>query len=140
MVKKLKWLVSYLGVRSSWILFLSLTVLVLAPSGGYGPLPVMKRMVDRIIEPVTLAEAQELDFLACLQEVGSAIPNLSTVKKEIPSDEYIRQRVGDLLFPRIRFGEENSQYTYFVSTNRIEEELISSSKCGPYFVGVMKNF
>jgi hypothetical protein len=97
-------------------------------------------MVDRIIEPVTLAEAQELDFLACLQEVGSAIPNLSTVKKEIPSDEYIRQRVGDLLFPRIRFGEENSQYTYFVSTNRIEEELISSSKCGPYFVGVMKNF
>jgi hypothetical protein len=140
MVKKLKWLTSYLGVRTTWILSLSLTVLFVAPSGGYGPLPVVKRVVDRIVEPVTQAEAQELDFLFCLEQTGSVIPNLSTVNKEIPDDEYLVQRVGDLLYPRIRFGDDNSEYTFFVSTERIEEELISSSKCGPYFVGVMKNF
>ena len=141
MVKKFRWLISYLGVRSTWILSLSLIVLFVVPSGSYyGPLPIVKRVVDRIIEPVTRAEAQELEFLSCLEQGGSVIPNLSTVKKVIPEDAYIVQRVGDLLYPRIRFGGDNSEYTYFVSTDRIEQELISSSKCGEYFVGVMKNY
>jgi hypothetical protein len=123
----------------SWILALSLVALFFIPAGGFGPFAIADRVGARVVTPITETEANELAFLDCIEQTASAIPDMATVQKVIPDDAYISQRVGDILFPRIRFAESNADYSFYISTESINEELISSAQCAQYFVGVKKN-
>ncbi len=124
----------------TWALVISLGLLVLAPTGGNPTFfAILEKASSRISVPVTEQEQMELTFFSCLEETAAVIPDLARVERVFPKDDsYIGQRIGDVMFPRVRFDDDNPEYRLFVNVDPGEAELVTSATCGPYFVGVEK--
>lgn len=122
-----------------WVLTLSLIALFIGPSGGVSLFDVLDRAGSRLSVGVTEAEQAELDFFECLEQTASVIPDMAKVQKVMPDDSYLVQRVGEILYPRLRFAEEGADYSFFVNSDPGDRVLLSSNTCGSYFVGVAKN-
>lgn len=124
----------------SWAWALGLVLLAVAPSGGNPtPFAVLERAAARIATPVTEQEQAELSFFSCLEETASVIPDMARVERVFPQDDsYIGQRIGDVMYPRVRFDDKSPEYRLYVNADPGESELISQATCGPYFVGVEK--
>lgn len=122
----------------TWALVVSLGLLVLAPSGGNPTFfAILDRASSRVSVPVTEQEQAELSFFSCLEETASVIPDLARVERVFPEDDsYIGQRIGDIMFPRVRFDDVAPEYRLYVNSDPGQTELIASATCGPYFVGV----
>jgi hypothetical protein len=124
----------------TWALVISLGLLVLSPTGGNPTFfAILDRASSRISVPVTDQEQAELTFFSCLEETAAVIPDLAKVERVFPKDDsYIGQRIGDIMFPRVRFDDANPEYRLYVNADPGQAELINSATCGPYFVGVEK--
>ena len=124
----------------TWILVAALVALFVVPTGGNPTVfAVMDKGSSRLATPVTEQEQAQLDLLSCIEETASVIPDLARVEKVLPEeDSYIVQRVGDIMYPRVRFDTENPEYRLFVNADTGDAELINSAMCAQYFVGVEK--
>ena len=126
----------------TWILVAALVTLFVVPTGGNPTIfAVMDKVSSRLATPVTEQEQAQLDLLSCIEETASVIPDLARVEKVLPEDDsyiYLVQRVGDILFPRVRFDTVNPEYRLYVNADPGDAELINSAMCAQYFVGVEK--
>jgi hypothetical protein len=127
-------------VRKTWVFVVGLIALFLVPTGGNPTVfAVMEKVSARLAQPVTAEEQAQLDLLECIKVTASAIPDLARVEKVLPQeDSYLVQRVGDIMYPRIRFDIESPQYRLYVNSDPGSAELTSSAMCAQYFVGVEK--
>lgn len=127
-------------MRKTWVFVVGLIALFLVPTGGNPTVfAVMEKVSARIAQPVTADERAQLDLLECIEVTAGVIPDLARVQKVVPSeDQYISQRVGDIMYPRIRFDTDNPQYRLYVNADPGSAELVSSAMCAQYFVGVEK--
>lgn len=125
----------------SWIFTISLLILFFAPGAAFSPTEVLGKAVQRIETPLTDVERGELEFLNCLEQTGSVIPDMAKVYKSIPDDSYIVQRVGDIYYPRVRFVDDESkaEFTLIVNMDSGGRNIVASQTCGGAFVGVAKN-
>ena len=124
----------------TWMLAVALVALFVVPTGGNPTVfAVMDKVSFRLATPVTEQELAQLDLLSCIEETASVIPDLARVEKVLPEeDSYIVQRVGDIMYPRVRFDTENPDYRLYVNADPGDAELITSAMCAQYFVGVEK--
>lgn len=124
----------------TWIFVAALVALFIVPTGGNPTVfAVMDKVSFRLATPVTEQEQAELDLLECIEKTAGVIPDLARVEKVLPEeDSYLVQRVGDIMYPRVRFDTESPQYRLYVNADPEDADLINSATCGQIFVGVEK--
>lgn len=124
----------------TWLFVAAIAALFLAPTGGNPSVfSLMDKISSRISTPITEQEQSQLNLLACIEETAGVIPDLARVQKVLPEeDSFIAQRVGDIMYPRVRFDIENPEYRLYVNADPGSAQLINSAICEQIFVGVEK--
>lgn len=118
-----------------------LLVIGLTPAAGnFSPFVFLDKTLSRLQVPVTEQEQGELNFLACVDQAASVIPDRVDVVIDGNSDSYLRQRVQDLIYPRVRLVNESANFTVHIGNEPAPEgEKVNEVDCGGVIFTVVKN-
>ncbi len=119
---------------------LLLTVAFVPANGNVSFFSFLDKTFARLQTPVTEQEQGELNFLSCVAEVGSVIPDRTDVVLVGNPDSYLRQRAQDLLYPRVRLVNENAGYSFHIGNDPAPAgEVLKQVDCGGVVFTVVKN-
>lgn len=109
-------------------------------AGNFAPFLLLDKTLARLQVSITEQEQGELNFLECVNQAASVIPNRVDVVIAGNQDSYLRQRVQDLIYPRVRLVNEASDFTVHIGNEPAPEgEKVNEVDCGGVIFTVVKN-
>lgn len=109
-------------------------------AGNFSPFLFLDKTLARVQAPVTEQEQGELNFLTCVDQAASVIPDRVDVVIAGNQDSYLRQRVQDLIYPRVRLVNEGADFTVHIGNDPAPEgEKVNEVDCGGVIFTVVKN-
>ena len=109
-------------------------------SGNFAPFLFLEKTLARLQVPITEQEQGELNFLQCVNQAVSVIPDRVDVAIAGNQDSYLRQRVQDLIYPRVRLVNEASDFTVRIGNEPAPQgEKINEVDCGGVIFTLVKN-
>lgn len=109
-------------------------------AGNFSAFVFLDKTLARLQTPVTEQEQGELNFLACVGQAASVIPDRVDVVIAGNQDSYLRQRVQDLIYPRVRLVNEDSDFTVHIGNEPAPEgEKVNEVDCGGVIFTVVKH-
>jgi DNA-binding transcriptional LysR family regulator len=109
-------------------------------AGSFSPFVFLDKTLARVQAPVTEQEQGELNFLSCVDQAASVIPDRVDVLIDGNPDSYLRQRVQDLIYPRVRLVNESADFTVHIGNEPAPEGAkVNEVDCGGVIFSVVKN-